>query len=180
MLIHIWQCDKGGSKSESTGRFFHCPKWVPKTRMIQNISKNLNPRFYRLFMKGKFYIDLQWPLQLFFVRDSTIPNAIYVKLWQHNFTIATVVKLLTKGLCSESGLHSLPFRSSRCLRLDLHFRVSDETIKNWLKFISSGLSDVWWVSYTRFRNGILNGLYYKSNGHSLAVQCMNIFIHFQA
>ena len=37
-----------------------------------------------------------------------------MKLWQHNFTIATGVKLLTKGLCSESGLHSLPSRSSRC------------------------------------------------------------------
>ena len=35
------------------------------------------------------------------------------ELQQHNFTIATVVKLLTKGLCSESGLHSLPSRSSR-------------------------------------------------------------------
>ena len=40
-----------------------------------------------------------------------------MKLWQHNFTIATGVKLLTKGLCSESGLHSLPSRSSRCPRL---------------------------------------------------------------
>ena len=39
-----------------------------------------------------------------------------VKLWQHNFTIATVVKLLTKGLCLESGLHSPLSRSSRCPR----------------------------------------------------------------
>ena len=39
-----------------------------------------------------------------------------MKLWQHNFTITTVVKLLTKGLCSESELHSLPSRSSRCPR----------------------------------------------------------------
>ena len=31
MLIHICQCDKGGLKSDSTGGFFHCPKWVPKT-----------------------------------------------------------------------------------------------------------------------------------------------------
>ena len=30
-----------------------------------------------------------------------------MKLWQHNFTIATVVKSLTKGLCLESCLHSL-------------------------------------------------------------------------
>ena len=37
-----------------------------------------------------------------------------MKLWQHNFTIATVVKLLTKGLCLESGLNSLPSRSSWC------------------------------------------------------------------
>ena len=27
--------------------------------------------------------------------------AFCVKLWQHNFTIAIVVKLLIKGLCSE-------------------------------------------------------------------------------
>ena len=32
--------------------------------------------------------------------------------------IATVVKFLTKGLCSESGLHSLPSRSSRCPRIN--------------------------------------------------------------
>ena len=37
-------------------------------------------------------------------------------MWQHNFTIATVVKLLTKCLCSESSLHSLPSRSSWCPR----------------------------------------------------------------
>ena len=37
--------------------------------------------------------------------------AICVKLWQHNFTIATVVKLLTKGLCSESGLPSVDIKS---------------------------------------------------------------------
>ena len=49
-----------------------------------------------------------------------IKFTICVKLWQHNLTIATVVKLLTKGLCSESGLHSLPFRSSRCPRLRVH------------------------------------------------------------
>ena len=58
-----------------------------------------------------------------------------MKLWQHNFTIATVVKLLTKGLCSESGLHSLPSRSSRYPRLRPFWllpRGSDLRVVKWL------------------------------------------------
>ena len=55
--------------------------------------------------------------------------AMWVKLWQHNFTIATVVKFLTKGLCSESGLHSPLSRSFRCPLINtlkrLHVRYSE-------------------------------------------------------
>ena len=43
--------------------------------------------------------------------------ALCVKLCQHDFTIVMVHKLPVHGHCSESGLHSLPFRSSRCPRL---------------------------------------------------------------
>ena len=39
-----------------------------------------------------------------------------VKLCQHDFTIVIVHKLPVHGHCSESGLHSLPSRSSRCPR----------------------------------------------------------------
>ena len=42
--------------------------------------------------------------------------ALCVKLCQHDFTIVIVHKLLVHGHCSESGLHSLPSRSSRCPR----------------------------------------------------------------
>ena len=61
-----------------------------------------------------------------------------MKLWQHNFTIDTVVKFLTKGLCSESGLHSLPSRSSRCPRLDdsprawIQVQVNKQTHVHWM------------------------------------------------
>ena len=43
--------------------------------------------------------------------------ALCVKLCQHNFIIVLVHKLLVHGHCSESGLHSLPSRISRCPRL---------------------------------------------------------------
>ena len=42
--------------------------------------------------------------------------ALCVKLCQHDFTIVIVHKLLVHGHCSESGLHSLPSRSSWCPR----------------------------------------------------------------
>ena len=51
-----------------------------------------------------------------------------MKLWQHNFTIATVVKLLTKGLSSESGLHSLPSRSSRYPCLGPEYEILNDKI----------------------------------------------------
>ena len=57
-----------------------------------------------------------------------IKFAICVKLWQHNFTIAAVVKFLTKGLCLESGLHSLPSRRSRCPRSS-QLKVSRKLVK---------------------------------------------------
>ena len=50
-----------------------------------------------------------------------------MKLWQHNFTRATIVKLLTKGLCSESGLHGLPSRSSRCPRTSIPWKFRPST-----------------------------------------------------
>ena len=40
--------------------------------------------------------------------------ALCVKLCQHDFIIVIVHKLLVHGHCSESGLHSLLSRSSRC------------------------------------------------------------------
>ena len=46
--------------------------------------------------------------------------ALCVKLYQHDFTIVIVVKLLVIGHCSDSGLHSLSSRSSRCPRLIPH------------------------------------------------------------
>ena len=45
--------------------------------------------------------------------------ALCVKLCQHDFIIVMVHKLLVHGHCSESGLHSLLSRSSRCPRANL-------------------------------------------------------------
>ena len=45
--------------------------------------------------------------------------ALCVKLCQHYFTIVIVHKLLVHGHFSESGLHSLPSRSSRCPRMNV-------------------------------------------------------------
>ena len=50
--------------------------------------------------------------------------ALCVKLCQHNFTIVIVHKLLVHGHCSESGLNSLPSRSSRCPRVRLYAGLS--------------------------------------------------------
>ena len=48
-------------------------------------------------------------------------------MWQHNFTIATVVKMLTKGLCPESGLHSLPSRTSRYPRFTAWPKIQSQS-----------------------------------------------------
>ena len=71
--------------------------------------------------------------------------ALCVKLCQHDFTIVIVHKLLIHDHCSESGLHSLPSRSSRCPRLRLRIllplrfvRLREESGASALSGASSG------------------------------------------
>ena len=83
----------------------------------RNLMKNVN------FWKILLIRTSQQVYNKYQTHKKIMKYALCVKLCQQNFTIVIVHKLLVHGHCLESGLHSLPSRSSRCPRLNTLMRI---------------------------------------------------------
>ena len=89
--------------------------WIPK---ILQVFHTTCCRFTMSTLPHLFW--WQWLWQKFSSStDGASFKVIHPKLCQHSFTIVIIHKLIVHGNCSESSLHSLPFRSSRCPRFNL-------------------------------------------------------------